>query len=125
MRPYRNQLNQKLTITENRAGQFSVKGNLTFATIDQDILKSFGFLNSAKIISIDFNQVNTTDSAGLALMIEWLKYSKKHAIELHFKNIPQQLRALAKLSGFDQNLASLVEQNLDGITPLVTSTDSA
>lgn len=111
MRPYRNHLNQKLTISETSDGHFSIKGNLTFANIDKDILKSFGFLNSAKVVSIDLNQVQTTDSAGLALMIEWLKYCRKNAIELHFKNVPQQLNALAKLSGFDQNIAStLAEQ---------------
>ncbi len=111
MRPYRNQQHQKLTIVEISDGHFSIKGNLTFANIDKDILKSFGFLNSAKVISIDLNQVHTTDSAGLALMIEWLKYCRKNAIELHFKNVPPQLNALAKLSGFDQNIAStLAEQ---------------
>lgn len=117
MRPYRNHLNQKLTISEVSQGRFVVKGNLTFASIDKQTLKSFGFLNSAKIITIDLNQVNTTDSAGLALMIEWLKYSKKNNIELRFENIPHQLQALAKLSGFDKNIANtLAEQNLETVS---------
>ncbi|MCK4841690.1 MAG: STAS domain-containing protein, partial [Methylococcales bacterium] len=66
-------------------------------------IKSFDFLNAAKEICIDLKKVNTSDSAGLALIIEWIKHSKNHNTSLTFKNIPQQLLTLAKLSGFDTN----------------------
>jgi hypothetical protein len=35
-------------------------------------------------------------------MIEWIKYSRQNRTQLSFKNIPEQLLNLAKLSGFDQ-----------------------
>ena len=53
----------------------------------------------------------TIDSAGLALMIEWLKISKKQHCTLSFINIPQQLQALAKISGIDENLPLTLQAN--------------
>jgi phospholipid transport system transporter-binding protein len=93
----------KLAIIDQGAGVFVVDGDLTFASIDKKTVKSFDFLNTSKVITIDLGLVACTDSAGLALMIEWIKHTRSHKTQLHFKNIPEQLRNLAKLSGFDQS----------------------
>ncbi|MFI3188361.1 anti-anti-sigma factor [Crenothrix sp. D3] len=93
----------KLAIIDQGAGVFVIDGDLTFASIDKKTVKSFDFLKSTKQVTIDLSQVACTDSAGLALMIEWIKYAHQHKTQLRFKNIPEQLRNLAKLSGFDQS----------------------
>jgi phospholipid transport system transporter-binding protein len=93
----------RLNIIRESAGQFVIDGDLTFATIDKQTLKSFSFLKGAKEITIDLGRVSSTDSAGLALMIEWIKYSRHNRTQIAFKNIPEQLLNLAKLSGFDQS----------------------
>jgi len=92
----------QLNIIKESNGHFVIDGDLTFATIDKQTLKSFSFLKAAKEITIDLSRVSNTDSAGLALMIEWIKYSRQNRTQLSFKNIPEQLLNLAKLSGFDQ-----------------------
>jgi phospholipid transport system transporter-binding protein len=93
----------KLTLTEQSPGYFTVKGKLTFASIDKQIVKSFNFLKGIDSICIDLAKVEASDSAGLALMIEWIRLSRMNRVRLRFKNIPEQLLALAKLSGFDDN----------------------
>jgi phospholipid transport system transporter-binding protein len=93
----------QLTIIKEGPRHFVIDGDLTFATIDKQTLKSFSFLKSSTEITIDLSRVANTDSAGLALMIEWIKYSRQNRTQLSFKNIPEQLRNLAKLSGFDQS----------------------
>ena len=93
----------RLNIIKQDLGYFVIDGDLTFATIDKQTLKSFSFLKAAKEITIDLGRVSCTDSAGLALMIEWIKYSRHNRTQLSFKNIPEQLLNLAKLSGFDQS----------------------
>ena len=93
----------KLNIIDQGGGHFFIDGDLTFSTIDKQTVKSFSFLKSAKNITIDLSHVTSTDSAGLALMIEWIKYTHDNNTRLHFKNIPEQLLTLAKLSGFDKN----------------------
>lgn len=92
----------RLIMTEQSPGYFTVEGNLTFAAIDQQTLTSFKFLKGIDTICIDLARVGTTDSAGLALMIEWIKHSRKIRAQLTFKNVPDQLMALATLSGFDK-----------------------
>jgi len=92
----------QLNIIKESNGHFVIDGDLTFATIDKQTLKSFSFLKAAKEITIDLSRVSNTDSAGLALMIKWIKYSRHNRTQLSFKNIPEQLLNLAKLSGFDQ-----------------------
>lgn len=92
----------RLTLVEQSPGYFTVEGNLTFASIDQQSLQSFKSLKGIDTICIDLAKVGTTDSAGLALMIEWIKQSRLIRAQLRFKNIPDQLLALAKLSGFDE-----------------------
>ena len=93
----------KLSIIDQGAGQILVNSDLTFRSIDGQSVKSFAFLKAGKEITIDLSRVSSADSAGLALMIEWIKYTRHKRISLHFKNIPEQLLMLAKLSGFDQS----------------------
>ena len=37
------------------------------------------------------------------LMIEWIKYAREQRLSLSFKNVPQQLLTLAKLSGLENS----------------------
>ncbi|MEY3105954.1 MAG: hypothetical protein RIT35_114 [Pseudomonadota bacterium] len=92
----------KLSIVSQGSGSFIVNGDLTFSTIDINILKSFAFLKETKQVTIDLGRVVCTDSAGLALMMEWIKYTRQHRVQITFKNIPEQLHNLAKLSGLDK-----------------------
>jgi phospholipid transport system transporter-binding protein len=92
----------KLHIRDQGAGHFVVEGNLTFSTIDKNTVKSLDFLTAAKQVTVDLSGITLIDSAGLALMIEWIKYTRSKRIHLSFKNLPEQLLNLAKLSGFDE-----------------------
>lgn len=91
----------KLSITNQGSGRIALNGDMTFASINKQIAKTTAFLASAKEITIDMAGIVSTDSAGLALMIEWLKHARSKRTHLRFQNIPEQLVTLAKLSGFD------------------------
>jgi len=93
----------QLKLIEQHPGYFIVEGHLTFSSIDKKTVKSLNCSQSAETTCIDLKKVKSTDSAGLALMIEWIKQCRKHNTHLSFKNIPEQLLTLAKLSGFDNN----------------------
>ena len=89
------------SLIKQSADCYFVEGDLTFSTLNKKTINSFDFLNSTKEICIDLEKVTTADSAGLTLMIEWMKHSKLHNTKLTFKNVPQQLLTLAKLSNLD------------------------
>ncbi|PKM13409.1 MAG: anti-anti-sigma factor [Gammaproteobacteria bacterium HGW-Gammaproteobacteria-3] len=91
-----------VSVTDRGGGVFAVSGDLTFTGIDKKIIKSLTFLTSANPLTLDLSQVGNTDSAGLALVIEWIKYTRERQIELKLRKLPKQLLTLAKLSGLDQ-----------------------
>lgn len=93
----------KLTLTEQAPGFYTLEGSLTFASIDKHTPQSFKFLRGIDRVCIDLSHLQASDSAGLALMIEWIKQSRMNRVKLSFKNIPEQLLALAKLSGLDDS----------------------
>lgn len=78
-----------------------LSGDLTFATINKKNVRLIDFKKINHEVVIDLAEINNSDSAGLALIIEWLKIGKTGQAQLRFKNIPLQLLTLAKLSGFD------------------------
>lgn len=82
---------------------FFIEGELTFSSINKKTLPAFDFLGKSKKIYLDLKKVTTADSAGLALILEWIKHSERYNTKLVFKNIPQQLLILATLSGLDLN----------------------
>jgi phospholipid transport system transporter-binding protein len=92
----------KLTINKEKPGYYIVDGDLTFSAMDKKTVNSFAFLTGHKEITIDLGGVGNADSAGLALMLEWVKLSRSRKMSLRFRNIPQQLLNLAKLSGIDK-----------------------
>jgi phospholipid transport system transporter-binding protein len=100
-----------LDIVQQAPGRFAVSGNLTFSSIDKDTVKSFPFLQGPGAITLDFSDVGKTDSAGLALIVEWIKFARRRQIPLLFENIPGQLLTLAKLSGFGQLLQASTTPN--------------
>jgi phospholipid transport system transporter-binding protein len=91
------------SLSKQTNDSYYVIGDLTFFTLNKKTIGSFDFLKSAKDICIDLEKVSTADSAGLALLIEWIKQSKLRGTSLTFENIPQQLLTLAKLSSFEIN----------------------
>lgn len=91
------------SLIEQTAGTYSVEGDLTFLSINKDVVRSYDFLKSANNICIDLTNVSSADSAGLALLVEWIKHSKVYSTDLSYKNIPHQLHTLASLSGLDLN----------------------
>ena len=88
-----------LTITSDKA--VALSGDLTFATINKKTVQLIDFKKINREVVIDLAQIANSDSAGLALIIEWLKISKAGQAQLQFRNIPAQLLTLANLSGFD------------------------
>lgn len=95
-----------VAVVEQSPGRFVVSGNLTFSAIDKNTLKSLTFLRGPGPgpIVLDFSDVSKTDSAGLALIIEWIKVARRRQIRLLFENIPEQLLTIAKVGGFEQLL---------------------
>ena len=55
-------------------------------------------------LDVDLSQVERSDSAGLALLVECLRQAHQSGKTLRFFNIPAQMLAIARVSSLDQVL---------------------
>ena len=55
-------------------------------------------------IQIDLGGVSESDSAGLALLLEWLRLARQRKQTMHFANLPAQIAALARISEVEELL---------------------
>ncbi|MDC9728393.1 MAG: STAS domain-containing protein [Methyloprofundus sp.] len=87
-----------LTITQGAKNCFSLSGDLSFETISNKTINELKVHTSHSPSYIDLQALQKIDSAGVALLIEWIKFAHEHQQELLFDAIPPQLAALIKLS---------------------------
>ncbi|MFP3874825.1 MAG: lipid asymmetry maintenance protein MlaB [Thiohalophilus sp.] len=52
-------------------------------------------------VCFDLQAVTRSDSAGLALLVEWMQFARQRDRKLSFRNLPDQLRDIARVSGLD------------------------
>lgn len=80
-------------------GQVRVSGDLTFETVGTVLRESDSiFGNSPKPVEIDLARVGRADSAGLALLVHWLRQARTRGLEVVFRNLPEQMLAIARVS---------------------------
>ena len=53
-------------------------------------------------IFVDLEGVTESDSAGLALVIEWLRLARQRGQRMNFTHLPKQLLALARISEVEE-----------------------
>ncbi|MBK8161838.1 MAG: STAS domain-containing protein [Gammaproteobacteria bacterium] len=80
----------------------SVSGELSFATVPALLERGAALLAAGGgRIRLDLGGVTRADSAGLALLVEWLRLARSRRASLEIMNMPEQLRAIARVCGLD------------------------
>ncbi|MBU3002250.1 STAS domain-containing protein [Paraglaciecola arctica] len=99
-----------LQVTETPKGYFTLEGELNRNTIAKSA--ALGILdkntqNSAKgsVATLDMSGVSHSDTAGLAWLMNFLKYNQSQNVSVELKNIPESLIKLAKISDVDSFLS--------------------
>jgi len=94
-----------IEISQVDLGRFKLVGELSFVSV-QEAMK-----NGAKLFEIpadkmvfDLAGITKADSAGLALLLEWLRLATLNGVDLHYINLPRQLQAMAHVAGVDEIL---------------------
>lgn len=88
-------MNQDSSLTVHE-GTIKVHGPLTFATVPSLFIESSSIITASETVTIDLQDVSRSDSAGIALLVEWLRTAGSRA---RFVNVPAQLRRLIHVSG--------------------------
>ena len=96
---------REVHIKQTGDGQFAVEGELSKFTVPSIIQHAHQLLQSAsQNILIDLQGVTRTDSAGLALLLEWMSIAQDKALQIHFRNLPAQLSKIAEVSDLEDIL---------------------
>lgn len=88
-------------VVDSEKNIFRVTGELSFATANDLLDEAASLFKNHHKLHIDFTGVNRSDSAGLAVLIDWVRLAKTTSKEIIFYNVPTQLLAIANASGVD------------------------
>ena len=119
-------------IARDRLGQIILLGRVGRGTLYQ----AFGILDASTVtgileessrkfaghssVTIDLSLVKESDSAGLALVLEWLRLTRIAGGKIYFQDVPQQIMALARISEVDD----LLLENGSGVVPITPMVDA-
>ena len=84
-------------------GVLAVDGDLVFDTVSELIEPGGEVVEAATgVLRVDLANVGRTDSAGLALLLEWLGRAREQSLEVRFDNVPAQMLRIAHASGLEE-----------------------
>ena len=89
---------------ENNADAMTVEGELNFTTVPALWRQAQTRLNftERRTLALDLGAVTRADSAGVALLVDWLGQARKGGCELRFVNVPAQMRSIIEVSGLTE-----------------------
>jgi len=80
------------------------RGELDFGTAAAALRAGLALLPRGGRCTIDLAGVTSADSAGLAVLVEWLAAATERGGSLSFESVPAQLRAIARISDLEDLL---------------------
>ena len=86
-------------------GKFAVTGDVTFKTAGDILKASETPFDKHTQIEIDLSGVAATDSAGLALLLEWITWANHTVREIRFIGVPAKIEAIAKVTEVEELLS--------------------
>ena len=77
-------------------GRFALSGEMTFETAERILRESEEPFEEHTQLEIDLSGVTASDSAGLALLLEWVTWANHTVREVRFTGLPERVMAIAK-----------------------------
>lgn len=99
-----------VAVVQAAPGRFEIRGDLNFGTARRAYeagVRAFA-AGADQDIDVDCGTVGSADSAGLAVLIEWLAWARRAGRGMRFSNLPAAIRAVANISA----VQALVEQGV-------------
>ncbi|NIR28631.1 MAG: STAS domain-containing protein [Gammaproteobacteria bacterium] len=84
------------TLRASADGVFVVCGPLTFDSTPALWQEGARVLEGVNALVLDLQDVTRTDSAGLALLVAWMREARRRGVDIRFRHIPEQLMAIAR-----------------------------
>lgn len=83
-----------------------VTGDINFATAVNLWNDSLPLIEQSDKLNFDFSQASFSNSAILALLLEWISFSERVKKPITFQALPTKLLSIAAIAGVDKLLTS-------------------
>lgn len=94
----------KFELKDLGEGRFALTGEMTFETAERILLASEEPFEQHTRIEVDLAGVTRADSAGLALLLEWITWANHTVREIRFLSMPERILAIARTTEVEQLL---------------------
>ena len=94
----------KFELQDLGEGRFALTGEMTFETAERILLASEEPFEQHTRIEVDLAGVAKADSAGLALLLEWITWANHTVREIRFLSMPERILAIARTTEVEQLL---------------------
>lgn len=101
-------------LSELGGNRIAVVGELVFASVPSLLARSSALFTGRSAVELDLGAVQRADSAGLALLVEWLTMARRQGCAVWFSAVPAQILRMARVSGLEEILPL---GKMDGGTP--------
>ena len=91
-------------LTSLGEGRYALDGVLDFSTVNRVAVGGIALFKRDASVDIDLAGVTSANSAGLALLLEWLDVARARGARVTYRNLPESLVRIAAVS----NLATLL-----------------
>lgn len=85
-------------------GHFTLSGRMSFDTAGDILRESEELFEPHTLLEVDLSGITHTDSAGLALLLEWIMWANHTVREIRFTGMPEKLGAIARTTEVDDLL---------------------
>ena len=94
----------KYSLKDEGGGRFVLCGDMSFETVEHILRESEEPFEQYTRIEVDLGGVKTADSAGLALLLEWINWANHTVREIHYIDTPARIIAIAKTTEIEHML---------------------
>ena len=91
----------RITVQGDR---WMLSGEIDFDTVPSLLAHPGANMVRDRHVQVDLAEVTRVDSAGLAMMVEWLREAQDKGLGISFNNVPEQLQSMARICGLEDIL---------------------
>jgi phospholipid transport system transporter-binding protein len=92
------------TIQRVADGRLEASGALGYESAGRALPGGLALIEKGKPCTIDLSRVTEADSAGLAVLVEWLATARARGATIRYEGIPAQILAVARISDLESLL---------------------
>ncbi len=82
-------------------GRLAASGELGFATAAAALSAGLDLIGAGESWTVDLTGITAGDSAGLAVLVEWLSAARARGASVTYAAVPPQILAIARISDLE------------------------